>query len=749
MTPRDLRRAFVLYLLTASVFLFPLFAGSVPFIGDATRSFQPWLTYAAQEIQSGRLPQWNPYSGCGEPFLANPQAMAFSPLGILFWMFPFGRAFTLFLALAHGLLFFGSYLTARGWLSSRTPGPTHGPALLSAVAMAWSGFAAAHWEFPSAVGTLAFLPWFFLFGWGGSAVGVALTAAGALATGYVQFVHYGVFMAAVGWFFRPPTTRGVRARAVDVLRFGAALAAAAALTAPQILASWDAARDSLRAALDVEDARQFLLSPVFAVKALIPWITNPVALAFQTPPFDAGFWPVARPWLSTFFIGTGVLLLGVTGFFRSGPRKTIALLALAGGGAVLALGINPVFDAARASVPGFRYLTHFSNASILIVFALVLSAGEAARRTAWRNGLLVLFAGGALAVTLGLSIDAGARARLGRALLGATILTPGQDRWMSAAAGGAAASLLFFSALWLMFHQRRWAVAGVFTAAELCLLARALNPLAPDAFYHRSLALTKELAASPHRLALAPGTMKAAEPLAGDNLLDGYHSLRQSLYPNVPLPHRVPQAWSHEVFGARRFVEFRRRVPDLPGESAALDFLGVSHVISIEPLPAPSRFLAQSANALLYTRPRPLERVSWAPRARVVPDPAERLAVLEKDWNPRAEVVLEEPVAAPSGAGGALTEWAEVPGRVTARGRDEGWLVYSGNFAAGWRATVNGRPAPIVRANHAFQALRTPPGEWSARWVYQTRGWVGALAAVFLITLGGLGTTFLKLRRII
>lgn len=747
MTPRELRRAFVLYLLTAGVFLFPLFAGSVPFIGDTTRSFQPWLTYAAQEIQSGRLPQWNPYSACGEPFLANPQVMTFSPLGLLFWMFPFGRAHALFAAVAHGLLFFGSYLTARGWLSSRSPGPTHGPALLTAVAMAWGGFAAAHWEFPSAVGTLAFLPWFFLFGWGGSAAGVALATAGALTTGYVQFVHYGVFAATVGWFLRARAERGFRARAIDVGRFGAALAAAALLALPQILPSWDAARDSVRAALDAGDARQFLLSPVFAVKALIPWLTNPVALAFQHPPFDARFWPVARPWLSTFFVGTGVFLLGVTGFFRSGTRKTLALLALAGGGAILALGINPVFDAARALVPGLRYLTHFSNASILIVFALVLSAGEAARRTAWRNGLLVLCAGAALAVTLGLSIDGGARARLAQALLGASALTPDQDRWMSSAAGGAAASLLFFGALWLMFHQRRWAVASVFTAAELWLLARALNPLAPDAFYHRSLALTKELAASPHRLALAPGTMKSAEPLAGDNLIDGYHSLRQSLYPNVPLPHRVPQAWSHEVFGGRRFVEYRRRVPDRPGDSPALDFLGVSHVISIEPLPPPSRFLAQSANALLYTRPRPLERVSWVPRGRVVPDAAERLQTIEKGWDPRGEVLLENPVSAANGADGALTAWTESPGRVAAHGRGAGWLVYSGAWATGWRAFVDGRPAPIARANHAFQALRTPAGEWRALWVYQPTGWAGAMVAVLLFTLGGFGIAFVTLRR--
>ncbi|MBK9695794.1 MAG: hypothetical protein IPO76_10505 [Elusimicrobia bacterium] len=745
MTAREMRRALILYFLTAGVFLFPLFAGSVPYIGDMTRSFQPWLTYAAQEIQAGRLPQWNPYTACGEPFMANPQVMTMSPLGLLFWMFPFGRAYAFFLAAAHGLLFFGSYLASRAWLSSKTPGPSHGPALLTAVAMTWGAFGVAHWEFPSAVGTLGFLPFLFLFGWAGSGAGVTLATAAALATGYVQFVHYGVFAAFVGWMVRARSTPGAKAWVLDKGRFVLALAAAAVLVLPQIVASWDAARESLRAALDATDARQFLLSPVFAIKILVPWITNPVALAFQSPPFDAGFWPVARPWLSTFFVGTGVALLGVTGFFRAGPRKTLALFLLVSGGLALALGVDPVFDALRRTVPGLRYMTHFANAAILAVFALTLAAGEAARRTAWRNGLLIFLTLGALAVTLGLSLDGGARAHLCQRLLGTTALTAVQDRWVSAAAGGAAASLLFFGALWLMFHQRRWAVAGTFTTLELWLLARALNPLAPDGFYHRPLALTKELAAAPHRLALAPNAMKSAEPLAGDNLLDGYHSLRQSLYPNVPLPHRVPQTWSHEVFGGRRFVEYRRRVPDLPGPSAALDFLGTSHIVSIEPLPGPSRFLAQSANALLYTRPRPLERVTWVPRARVVPDDAERLKIIETGWDPRNEVLLESPGPA-EGSEGQTTEWAEEPGRVTARGRGAGWLVYSGVHAPGWRAFVNGQPTAIARANHAFMALRVPAGEWRALWVYRTPALAGALGAVFFLVFGAFGWGFRKLR---
>ncbi|HMX95704.1 MAG TPA: hypothetical protein PKC50_10705, partial [Elusimicrobiota bacterium] len=77
MTRRDVPWIGALAVAAALLFVPGFFLGRVPFAGDVTFSFHPWLTYAAQEIQAGRLPLWNCYSSCGEPFLANPQIMVF------------------------------------------------------------------------------------------------------------------------------------------------------------------------------------------------------------------------------------------------------------------------------------------------------------------------------------------------------------------------------------------------------------------------------------------------------------------------------------------------------------------------------------------------------------------------------------------------------------------------------------------------------------------------------------------------
>jgi len=38
-------------------------------------------------------------------------------------------------------------------------------------------------------------------------------------------------------------------------------------------------------------------------------------------------------------------------------------------------------------------------------------------------------------------------------------------------------------------------------------------------------------------------------------------------------------------------------------------------------------------------------------------------------------------------------------------------VVIAQNFYPSWRATVNGQPAPVLRANHAFQAIPIPAGK--------------------------------------
>ncbi|MBI5801736.1 MAG: YfhO family protein, partial [Verrucomicrobia bacterium] len=45
-------------------------------------------------------------------------------------------------------------------------------------------------------------------------------------------------------------------------------------------------------------------------------------------------------------------------------------------------------------------------------------------------------------------------------------------------------------------------------------------------------------------------------------------------------------------------------------------------------------------------------------------------------------------------------------------------VVIAQNFYPSWHATVNGQPAPVLRANHAFQAIPIPAGKSTVRLDY-------------------------------
>lgn len=757
MTITEIKRALVLFFIAAAVFLYPTLTGQTLFVGDMTYSFQPWLTYAAQEIQSGRFPLWNPYSACGEPFVSNPQVMIFNPAAIVYWLCPFTTGNGLFLVIGQGLLYIFTYFLARRWIGRPgVPGSAaHGPACVAVLGVAWGGYAVSHWEFPSAIGTLWSLPLFFLLGLGESWKALAVSWALTLFSGYTQFSYYAAALAGVGAAHAAFSRQRSAQERVRVLAFLTASTVAGILLAlPQIGVSWENAGQSFRTSIAAGDASTHLLSPIYLLKLWIPRITNTVALAFQErTPFGAEFWSIQRNCLATFFMGTPLCILGLSGFVR-GPRgKTIFLAALVVVGATWSFGIEPFFGWSRTVVPGFRYLTHFANASILIWLSLALASTNMAHPGPGRNFWAALFTGGLLVPALGLALSPLARERALHHLLGITALSENQTRWVMQAGGTAATALLVFAGTWLFFRHKRWAALWAMTLVELWLFGRGLQSWTSANLYHRQPALVRSLAGTDKRVSLSPAMMKGAKPMNGTNLAEGYESVREAFYPNVPLPYRVHQTWSYEVFGIKEFVDYRRRVPDHPGESAMLDFLAADPILSTTNLPEPSRFAGQRPNALLYRRPGALPRTTAVGQAVVKAGPEERLTYLAGPWDPRREVVLESsPPPFETGPtqglpiktdnpdrGPRVTRWSDGPGHARADGEGQGWLVRSESFYPGWSCWVNGRRVTIARANHAFQAVPVPHGKWETRWRYRSALFEGGLWISALTGLWGLG----------
>jgi uncharacterized membrane protein YfhO len=124
---------------------------------------------------------------------------------------------------------------------------------------------------------------------------------------------------------------------------------------------------------------------------------------------------------------------------------------------------------------------------------------------------------------------------------------------------------------------------------------------------------------------------------------------------------------------------------------------------------------SSSEGVSLYENKAAMPRAFFSNNAIAVNTAAESLALMrDPDFNPERQTVVEGPGAPQrefAGRGStAIVE--DKRNRVvieTANDRD-GLLVLSDNFYPGWRATIDGAPTSILKANHTMRAVAVPAG---------------------------------------
>lgn len=172
-----------------------------------------------------------------------------------------------------------------------------------------------------------------------------------------------------------------------------------------------------------------------------------------------------------------------------------------------------------------------------------------------------------------------------------------------------------------------------------------------------------------------------------------------------------------------------------------------------------------SGDVKIYENVQALPRAYTVSRATVVADDAAALAAMnDVSFEPAEQVVL---LADDLAAAGLTAQAAQLTGsapnaavQVLAYQPEQvdlavemaaaGALVLTDTWYPGWQATVDGKPAALLRANYLFRALLLPAGQHRVRLLYRplalTRGAaVGLAAAVILIVLAVAGA--IQLRR--
>jgi hypothetical protein len=677
-----------------------LFRSQAPSFRDQGDFFFPLKLYTAQRLLAGEIPLWNPLSGTGEPWLANGQSGVFYPPNA-FFLLPSP-------ALAAGLfLFFHFAVCAAGcWKLLREEAVSAPAAALGAAALAGSGFAASLSAYWNHFGAWAWIPWIAYFAGrglrtGASRAGLAATIGLQAMAGSPELSGAGVLLALIfAWRSRPaePDWRELPRRRriiVAVAAAGLGLALAGWVLAPMGELAWHSDRT---ASLGRGERESGAVGAAGAASAL--GMTPGRSGTDYLPSLHAG----------------PLLLCAAAGAFTEKQRRPLAFLlaavALAG---ILASAAGPPGSWLR-SIPPLDRIRYPAKGLAWTFFSLAVLAGIGADSFRFARGRRVLAPLAAIS--------------LAGVLL---LLLPGRPLPARLLDGAGIAALLAaaFLASPRPLSTPDYRGAALASVAALCLTASLALSSKPLFRYVAEEEIRRVPPTVPFLARIAgrvvtPPTATLSGWVIGDGRYDALamRRQRQSLlgYTNLLAGvSTVRTAAALSAMGERKIADSMDSAPDptLPAGAAGGRVLWTP----FQPAGLGSRKVEEFFRAPINPyRPR----LTFVSGFRIEADPARAwspAARAEADWS--REISLDREPEPPLRAGGkrsyvlariALDRPEKVAADVDSDG--SGILVLADLWYPGWKATVDGQPRPILRADGWLRAVALSPGSHRVEFSY-------------------------------
>jgi hypothetical protein len=739
--------------LAAIASLLPDLGAALPlrtyYFRDFSVTFYPLRAFAAREMAAGRWPFWNPYIYEGSFVLP-----MLYPLDVLHVLLPGPVAASWLLTLHLPLAAVGAFAVARELRADVAGGFAAG------VVYSLGGLALSSLNLYLFLQALAWAPWVVLtlrraaIRGGRSLVGGGAVLAVALSTLALEFVGQAVVLGVVLGLVESPSLQTAR-RLLFAIALGAGLAGIPLAVTAGLLS------ESVRGAGFAPDVALGNAVPLVGlVQVLVPNLFGSLASPVEAW-WGGAFFSKGLPYFLSLYLGPVALSLAWVGLPASAPRPRLVLIGLAAIGLWYALGAAGGLAPLLQRLPFFASLRFPSKALLLPHLVVALLAGLGATRLGagrdWSRFAVASAVAGAAAFVVALLVGTGGPRLAAWAGIEAVRFPP----VASAMAGdalrvGALAGAVLAVALVV---ARGRASAGPGLALVLALLvfdlARAgagMNPQTASSFY-AALPEMKALWSADGRvfsygLDHSPA-FRAYLARGGPNLgLASFYVNRQILgpYNNVLDETETPEATDLTSFVPRP-RELGPEDYDPAKAGALVPFLrnaSVSRVLSLDPLehpdllPLPPVPVVPGVTVHGYEVRGPWPRAMLACRvvqASSAEDAGRRPYV--EGFDPSRDVALETPAEASCREGAAALE-SFVPGderyRVTADG--PGLLVTRYSFAHGWRASVDGRPAPVVRANGKHRAVSVPAGTHEVRLRYEPPGLHAGMALTALAVAG-------------
>lgn len=700
--------------------------------GDFVDQFYAFSVHEMRELQAGRLPLWGPYAFAGHPFLADVQSAIFYPISLVFSLiaaFVLGRypLTWLMLEAAVHFLLAGVFTYALG----RRLFHHRGAALIAALTFTYGGYLTGYPPLQLAVlETNIWLPLVLLLldraifsqsravGWAAAAGlvwGVAILAGHPQSVMYLSYVAL-LFAAVRLWWAGLTWRRAAPVLLAPVIALGLAAAQwSPSLQYMQLSVRASATYEALAGGFPYHDLAQFVVPSVLTL-----W-----------SPLYVGILPLALAGVALIYLANrdGVGSAKLQPLSTLSNRMLLFWAALAAVALILSLGGGtPLFRVFYAVVPGFDLFRSQERAAYVVSFALAMLAGYGylalESHELKRAGRWLLVAGAlalaAAAVVLADTLPAEAWIAHGAIAFGFAVMAGAWLRWSPR-----------------LSARRRLVLAVALIAADLWLANGSVNLVPPYALSE----------------AYPPSIL---EPILQDT---GEFRVRNEwrLPSNYGFVYQIEDTWGASPLHLQTYNDLWFALD----EERRWDFLGIKYVISWYGGDKPQReteVLAQlpiSDTEITFlhrlAEPPPL---TWLARhVEVMPNSMARLGWLGNEGFAIHEaVVLEEdppiPVAGGPLPGDSVRIVERRPGRVVldVTAGEPALLVVSEIHYPGWRATVDGEPVALMRADHALMALPVDAGRHAVELRFAPQVVVLGLA-ITLLTLSVAVLLALRTRR--
>lgn len=716
--------------------------------GDLVPFLLPNYRFAAESLQRGIIPLWNPHLYSGAPFAADPQSGLFYPINLLVFLLNGNitvRTLELLAIFHFWLAGFGMFLYLQHSPLAKTVRLHPLAAFAGALAFEFSDLFIVHFGNLNMIAVAAWLPLVLLFFHKAldecsARCAVAAGAILAIATlaGHMQITLF--ILLAMGLLtlwetgfgfqvsnLKLPGGKKVKSHfSLFTHHFSLLLLAVlvmAGLSALWLIPTLEMSRFTPRANLPYPEAAQYSLHPAQLIGLLIPNFFG------RDPALHWGAWQRVE----TGYIGIFTLLATALGAWWQKDRHTRFLVLLAGAGFLLALGDSSILHGWLSLSPGYGQFRAPARYIFLLDFALaglaavgihrLMSDDFALLRTRLANWLKPL--GWALG---GLTVVGAPLAYF------ALLITQDRNPDIFRRAQGAVTGLMIF----LLLAGASWLLLALIQRGRLRAVAIGVAAVAIIALDLFSLGANVDIGHSDPTTGFDhPAMIEFLRENAGINRIEVTTDVWHLWQPDTALLNGLYDVWG--LYNPLTLADTTRFWQGVGRrDSAMYRLLGVKYIIASKAgAPADGDIVpifADDPDINIYLNRAALPRVLFVSRAQFAASHENAWELVRNpNFDPETMVILEtddstsnvqSPKSSVPNAELAILNYGAQRVDVGVKTDSAGYLVLSDAWYPGWRATVDGVDVPVLRANYAFRAVPVPAGEHRVRMEFSPRSWI-------------------------